>query len=211
MSYIIGTNIQINSSQTYFRVKGGSSNLTPRYNEWGGWVDICVLYYVINSGEIQIKPVNETVAIILETVASCDFGGSFDSSNDYYHCYNLYRSTNTPEKAKKYFEKLEKYDKERLEYEKSTYLITNERIEKFDNNFLSKLLYRLDNKEAVKKYIVGNKNNLLVRKVTKNWTEYTRMPYYAKKYSKFQALFIARNINSGYVTTEEEYKIVNYY
>ena len=88
MSTFIAHTISFSKDFKTFRVKGGDSNLVPRYNSWSNDIPIDRSYYNLNGGMIQLKGTTEKNAFIRFLVNDMDFGGEWGAETDYFHMKN---------------------------------------------------------------------------------------------------------------------------
>jgi hypothetical protein len=90
MSYFVANSLTINKEFTKFKVKGGSNNLVPRYNEWTGWIDIEHLLDEVCSGNIQFGESFDNKLLTIQTLAfeyKAKWGGNWDENTDMYHSF----------------------------------------------------------------------------------------------------------------------------
>lgn len=100
MSRFIAHTISFSKDYTTFKLKGGDSNVVPRYNEWTGDIPIDKLYYNLNGGMIELNGTSEKNCFIRSLVREMDFGGEWDKKTDYYHMKSY--DSNDPESVVKF-------------------------------------------------------------------------------------------------------------
>jgi hypothetical protein len=86
MSTFIANQISFSKDFKTFKLKGGDSNITPRFNNWTGDIPIDELYYNINGGMIELRNNgNEKICLVNYLVFNTKFEGNWEDQTDFFH------------------------------------------------------------------------------------------------------------------------------